>query len=185
MGYTSTTAQLLSAPPNMFGLVVVIVTAHLSDKLKNRGYFILGGSVAGMAGYVMLLASDANAVKYAGTFLIAGGVFLASPMLMGWVGNNMAPHYVRAVGVGVVISVANCSSFIGTFIYLQKDAPKYVLGHAISLGALGITFLLTCAHIVYLRWENGKRERGERDDRLLQDGAHELGHRHPLFRYTL
>jgi len=185
MGYTSTTAQLLTAPPNMFGLVVVIVTAHLSDKLKNRGYFILGGSVAGMAGYVMLLASDANAVKYAGTFLIAGGVFLASPMLMGWVGNNLAPHYVRAVGVGVVISVANCSSFIGTFIYLQKDAPKYVLGHAISLGALGITFLLTWAHIVYLRWENGKRERGERDDRLLQDGAHELGHRHPLFRYTL
>ena len=40
----------------------------------------------------------------------------------GWVANNLAPHYVRAVGVGVVISIANCSAFIGTFIYLQRDA---------------------------------------------------------------
>jgi hypothetical protein len=35
-----------------------------------------------------------------------------------------------------------------------------------------------------LRWENGKRERGERDGRLGTD-EWRLGHRHPEFRYTL
>ncbi|KAK0623998.1 MFS transporter-like protein [Immersiella caudata] len=185
MGYRSTIAQLFTVPPNMAGFVSVIVTAHFSDKVKQRGIFVVGGTIVGICGYVMLLVSDQNRVKYAGTFLIAIGVFQASPMLMGWVGNNLAPHYVRAVGVGIVISLANCSAFIGTFIYLQRDAPKYALGHSISLGALVITLFLTCAQIGYLEWENRKRERGDRDERLLQDDTHRLGHRHPRFKYTL
>ncbi|KAF2260285.1 MFS transporter-like protein [Lojkania enalia] len=185
MKYTSTTAQLFTVPPNMTGFVVVILTAYYSDRVKNRGLFIVGGTILGICGYVMLLASERNAVKYAGTFLIATGVFQGSPMLMGWVSNNLSPHYVRAVGVGVVISIANCSAFIGTFIYLQRDAPKYALGHSISLGALVLTLILSCMQILYLRWENKKRERGERDERILQDDAHRLGHRHPFFRYTL
>ncbi|KAK0663928.1 putative transporter [Cercophora samala] len=185
MGYTSTTAQLFTVPPNMAGFVVVILTAHFSDKVRNRGGFIAAGAVVGIAGYVMLLVSDQNAVKYAGTFLIAMGVFQASPMLMGWVANNLAPHYVRAVGVGIVISIANCSAFIGTFIYLQRDAPKYALGHSISLGALVITLFLTGLQVVYLSWENKKRNRGERDVRLVEGNVHRLGHRHPAFRYTL
>ncbi|KAK4216823.1 major facilitator superfamily domain-containing protein [Rhypophila decipiens] len=186
MGYTSTVAQLFTVPPNMAGFLVVIATAHYSDKVKNRGFFIVGGTILGIAGYIMLLASDANSVKYAGTFLIAAGVFQASPMLMGWVANNLSPHYVRAVGVGVVISVANCSAFIGTFIYIQRDAPKYTLGHSMSLAALVLNLLLTLAQMIYLRWENTQRALGHRDDRLLDDeNVHRLGHRHPLFRYTL
>ncbi|KAK0719046.1 major facilitator superfamily domain-containing protein [Apiosordaria backusii] len=185
MGYTSTTAQLFTVPPNMAGFVVVILTAHFSDKVRNRGGFIAAGTVVGIAGYVMLLVSDQNAVKYAGTFLIAMGVFQASPMLMGWVANNLASHYVRAVGVGIVISIANCSAFIGTFIYLQRDAPKYALGHSISLGALVITLFLTGLQVSYLSWENGKRDKGERDVRLVEGNVHRLGHRHPAFRYTL
>ncbi|KAK3374541.1 MFS transporter-like protein [Podospora didyma] len=185
MGYKSTIAQLFTVPPNMAGFLVVILAAHFSDKTKNRGYFIVAGTIVGICGYIMLLASDKNSVRYAGTFLVAGGVFQASPMLMGWVANNLAPHYVRAVGVGIVISIANCSAFIGTFIYLQRDSPKYVLGHSISLGALGLTLILTVAQMVYLKWENRKRDAGERDIRLVQENAMKLGHRHPSFRYTL
>ena len=97
----------------------------------------------------------------------------------------MAPHYVRAVAVGIVISIANCSAFIGTFIYLQRDSPKYILGHAVSLGALVLTVILAMAQIMYLKWENKKRDRGERDERLVQENEARLGHRHPRFRYTL
>ncbi|KAF2854725.1 MFS transporter-like protein [Plenodomus tracheiphilus IPT5] len=185
MGYASTTAQLFTVPPNMAAFLTVIITAYLSDKWGNRGYFIIGGCIIGIVGYTMMLVAKTNAVRYAGTFLIAIGVFQGSPMLMGWASNNMAPHYVRAVGIGVVISLANCSAFLGTFIYLQRDAPRYVLGHAISLGALVVTIVLCGVQIAYLRWENGKRARGDRDDRLLRDGGERLGHLHPRFKYTL
>ena len=82
MGYQSTNAQLLTVPPNMAGFFTVILAAHFSDKVKQRGVFVVGGTLVGICGYIMLLASDRNPVKYAGTFLIAIGVFQASPMLM-------------------------------------------------------------------------------------------------------
>ncbi|CAN9393001.1 unnamed protein product [Alternaria alternata] len=82
MGYRSTTAQLFTVPPNMAAFITVIGTAYASDKLKNRGYFIIGGCVLGICGYVMLIVATTNAVRYAGTFLVAMGVFQGSPMLM-------------------------------------------------------------------------------------------------------
>lgn len=63
--------------------------------------------------------------------------------------------------------------------------PKYVLGHSINLGALVITLVLTVILIGYLRWENKKRDSGERDARLVEGDVSRLGHRHPSFRYTL
>jgi|TARA_R110002003_G_scaffold129_3_gene12084 sugar phosphate permease len=82
MGYTSTTAQLFTVPPNMAAFFTVLITAYYSDKLKNRGYFIVGGAIVGVCGYIMLLVATTNSVRYAGTFLVAIGVFQGSPMIM-------------------------------------------------------------------------------------------------------
>jgi sugar phosphate permease len=66
----------------MAAFVTVIVTAYFSDKVKKRGYFIIGGAIVGICGYIMLLVAKTNAVRYAGTFLVAIGVFQGSPMIM-------------------------------------------------------------------------------------------------------
>jgi hypothetical protein len=82
MGYKSTTAQLFTVPPNMCAFFTVLITAYYSDKLKNRGYFIIAGAIVGICGYIMLLVAKTNAVRYVGTFLVAIGVFQGSPMIM-------------------------------------------------------------------------------------------------------
>jgi hypothetical protein len=51
-----------------------------------------------------------------------------------------------------------------------------------------IILVLTVVTMVYMKWENAKRARGERDHRL--DGLTpaekaQLGHLHPKFRYKL
>ena len=41
---------------------------------------------------------------------------------------------------------------------------------------------------LYIKWENAKRERGERDHRLdgkSEDEIKNLGYRHPKFRYQI
>lgn len=40
----------------------------------------------------------------------------------GWLSNNLAPHYVRATGIGFEIAFANCAAFIASFIYIPQDA---------------------------------------------------------------
>lgn len=71
---------------------------------------------------------------------------------------------------------------LSTLLYIR---PRYVLGHSLSLGALVLCLITVCAQMMYCHWENRKRERGDRDERLLLGAEHLLGHRHPAFRYTL
>ena len=82
---------------------------------------MIGGCFVAIAGYIMLLAAKAESVRYGGTFLVAAGVYQGSPMVMGWLSNNLAPHYVRATGGGLQIAFANCAAFVATFTYLTKD----------------------------------------------------------------
>ena len=52
------------------------------------------------------------------------------------------------------------------------------------MGFLVMSLLLSTTNMLYVRWENGKRAQGERDDRLLGGDEGMLGYRHPGFRYT-
>ena len=201
LGYTALTAQLLTVPPQMAGFFSVLGVCWASDRLKMRGPFIAGGCLIAAVGYIMLLAGDAPAVRYGGTFLVTIGSTPSSPLVTGWLNNNLAPHYARATGTGLQVGIGNCGAFIATFTYLQKDAyvelttllgyvltvrrPKYVVGHSINLGALGLILILTLTTMAYCSLENSKRAKGQRDGRLQEGDPALLGYRHPSFRYTL
>ena len=146
---------------------------------------MLGGCSIAIIGYIMLLVKTTPLVHYGGTFLVAAGVFPSSPAVMGWLANNLAPHYVRATGTGLQIAVANCAAFIATFTYLEKDKPDYVTGHSINLSMLVLSLALSTTHILYVKWENRKREKGGRDYRLDEGDEGMLGYKHPSFRYTI
>jgi MFS family permease len=122
LGYTQVKAQLFTVPPNMGAFFVVLLVGWLSDKWKMRGPLMLVGCTVAIAGYIMLIASTKSQVQYGGTFLVASGIFPCSPLVMGWLTNNLDPHYVRATGTGFQIMIANMAAFIATFTYLQEDA---------------------------------------------------------------
>jgi MFS family permease len=122
LGYTQVKAQLFTVPPNMCAFFTVLLTGWFSDKWQVRGPLMLVGCSVAIAGYIMLIASTTTSVQYGGTFLVAAGIFPCSPLVMGWLTNNLAPHYVRATGTGFQIMIANMAAFIATFTYLQEDA---------------------------------------------------------------
>ncbi|KAL8771426.1 MAG: hypothetical protein Q9209_003094 [Squamulea sp. 1 TL-2023] len=185
LGYKSVQAQLLTVPPNMAGFFAVILGTFLSDKIKARGPIVLGGCSVAIIGYIMLLIKTTPLVHYGGTFLVAVGVFPSPPAVMGWLANNLAPHYVRATGTGLQIAVANCAAFIATFTYLGKDKIDYTTGHFINVGMLVVSLCLSTTNILYVKWENRKRETGGRDYRLNGSDDGMLGYQHPSFRYTI
>lgn len=78
--------------------------------------------------------------------------------------------------------------------YLPSDAPDYKVGNSIVLGAVTCTLLVAILLAFYIKWENAKRGRGERDHRLdgkdedSEAGKEELenmGYKHPRFRYQI
>lgn len=65
------------------------------------------------------------------------------------------------------------------------DSPRYITGHAINIGMLCLSLIITSCMLVYCSWENKKRAAGKRDYRLLEGDESMLGYKHPSFRYTL
>ncbi|KAL0262244.1 hypothetical protein SLS55_003683 [Diplodia seriata] len=185
LGYTSVKAQLLTVPPNVGGFLSVLLVGHLSDRHRVRGPFMIALATLAIIGYIMQIASARPLVRYGGTFFVAAGVFPCPPLVMGWLANNLAPHYVRATGTGFQLMIANMAAFIATFTYLQKDAPRYTSGHAINIGVLCLSLALSTTNICYCLWENRKRTSGKRDYRLQEGDVGMLGYRHPDFKYTI
>ena len=187
MGYEEiTTIQLFTVAPNFLAFLTVIISSFISDRIKMRGPLIVIGFTIAAVGYIMQIASNKEAVKYAGTFFIAAGAFPCSPLILAWLSNNLAPHYTKATGLGFIVAIGNCGAFVATFTYLSDDAPEYTKGHAINLGAIGLTLIGVISNIIYIRWENAARRAGKREYRFEQAReGEELGYRHPEFRYTL
>lgn len=122
----------------MAAFFTVLGTSIMSDRIKARGPIMAVGTIIAMCGYIMLLVAQKNTVRYGGTFLVAVGVFPGSAMIMvslaavlpkftpaksfqGWMSNNLAPHYVRATGLGALIAFANLAAFPASFIYRSQD----------------------------------------------------------------
>ncbi|KAK0834871.1 hypothetical protein LTR73_001162 [Friedmanniomyces endolithicus] len=185
LGYKAVHAQLLTVPPNFLAFLTVLGSSWISDKIKMRGPVILVGASLAAIGYIMQLASHHPGIKYGGTFFVAAGAFPCSPLILAWLSNNLAPHYIKATGLGLQVAIGNCGAFVATFTYLAQDAPNYITGHAINLGAIGLILIFTAANMAYIRWENAARASGKRDYRLQQGPEELLGYRHPEFRYTM
>lgn len=185
LGYKRITAQLFTVPPNFLAFLVVLLASWISDRIKMRGPLIAVGLLLASIGYIMQLAAKTPGVRYGGTFFVAAGIFPCSPLILAWMSNNLAPHYVKATGLGFQVAFGNCGAFLATFSYLSEDAPLYTTGHSINIGCIGLSLIMTLGNMAYIRWENAARASGKRDHRLQETKESELGFRHPGFRYTL
>lgn len=71
---------------------------------------------------------------------------------------------------------------------MASDAPDYRRGNTGNLATTTTITVLVALTALYLRRENAKRERGERDHRLegkTEDEIKNLGYLHPQFRYQI
>ncbi|CZS89472.1 related to permease of the major facilitator superfamily [Rhynchosporium agropyri] len=186
LGWKALKTQFYSVPPYVVACLFSIFIARMSDVYKRRGIFIIGGTSLSMIGYIMLVTVETDSLKYFAVFLAAAGVFPQGPAFLAWGLNNAAGPSVRAVSGAYIVALGSGGAIIATWTYLDKDKPKFHRGHYINIGAQVVALSMACIGIAYNKWENGKRERGERDSRIAGMNEQEkiaLGYRNPEFRY--
>lgn len=146
-----------------------------------RGPFVAFANVFGIAGYILILCPTSNGVKFFGTFLCAVAVYNGPGLNLTWLNVNVAPHYRRAMAIGVQQSIANTAGIVAGQIY--RDRP-YVLGNAFSVGALSLAQVLIVWKWLYLRRMNTVKSKiasGEVEDtRKVKSGDRELDFKYHL-----
>lgn len=188
MGWTSLQAQVMSVPVYVVAAAVTLCTSLLSDRCKHRFGFAMAGCVIATVGYIILLAQDfvTTGVKYFALYAVVGGGYIAQPIFIGWLSNNMSGHYKQAIASAVQIGFGNCGGFVASNIFISNEAPYYRSGYGTCLALIWVCVVAATVLFFMLVRENRSREQGKRDYllRLDEQEVGNLGDSHPHFRFT-
>lgn len=154
--------------------------------MQHRYFFCMLGITISSIGYILLLAQKnlSVGVRYFALYLVTPGGYITQPIVLAWIQNCMAGHYKRAVAAGAVVGFGNIGGIVASNIFLVRQEPRYPTGYGTSLGLLWITGIASTILFFAVKVENRKREKGERNWRLNEPDADNLGDDHPTFRFT-
>ena len=157
MGYTAMEAQRHSIYPWLATMGFSYLLATVSDYTKIRLPFALIASATAVAGLSMVYGCDSSNARYAGCFLTAMGLYSTMPILICWMSLNFAGHTRKSVGTATVIGFGNIGGIIASFIFPNKDAPKYQPGFAICIAFACLAFALLVVYFAYVRIMNVRK----------------------------
>lgn len=176
--WSNAEVQALTIPCYALGAITYLVVARLSDATQMRGVYAIGFSGVSMVGYGLLLADASSGVHYFGCFLVAMGLYVAVGLPLAWLPNNTPRYGKRTSATGMQLTFGNAAGVMAPFLYSNTGAPRYVSGHAVSMGMVG--FGAMCYGLLW--WEyarlNRQREAGLQDwkmEGLSEQEIRELG----------
>lgn len=149
MGWSTSAALLLSAPPYGPAVITVMLFSWLSDKYKHRGAFIIIQTLICTVGLVLMAFAKGNNVRYFGTFLVNAGNSGTIPGILAYASNNVVSQSKRSVQSAITISFGGIGGILASTVFREKDAPAYVPGLVITItlqGVLIVTYLATFIH---------------------------------------
>lgn len=193
MGFTSTQAQLLTAPPYICGAISALASSVFADRTTWRLPFILGPQVLLVAAYsaLFVLSGDVRANVAACYFCVHLATLGGYPIVPGanaWTVNNLAGPARRALGVAFTIAMGNIGGIIGSLIFLDREQPQYPTGWGTCLACVlsGLAAALVL-EVTYFTINKRRASRGEEEirEKYSDDVLEKMGDRSPLFRYSL
>ncbi|RDB15354.1 hypothetical protein Hypma_004653 [Hypsizygus marmoreus] len=186
--FTTVQAQLRTVPPYLVAICWVLGVSYLGYRLKKRFIPILMSMPLVVIGYALSVGTKDTNARYAACFLAIAGLTPSAPVFLAWGTDNAAPDTVRAATTAVIPCIGGLGAIIAVWTYIPSDAPDYYNGNSLNLATSSAVCCLAVIGALYVRWENGKRERGERDHRLegkSREEIEQLGSLHPSFRYQI
>lgn len=180
--------QLKTVPPYVVGAFFVILFPLLSWRFDRRIIFFIISAPLVMIGYIMFLATDINdgLIRYGATFLIASGAYSFGPLSNGNVASNVVSDTARGSAIGMNVMFGNVGGLISTWSFLPQDGPNYPIGNGLNLATSSVTLVLSIVMLLWMKWDNRKRDKQDVDAILAGRSAQEIGDldwMHPGFRW--
>lgn len=162
LGATPLTANLLSIPPFIFGALSLFYFTARSDKSQRRILYILIALVINLAGLLLLLIIPATGFfvpKYFALCVLLAGSFVASPLTVAWLSNNIPVPGKRAVVLGIN-GWGNFAGVISGTLFLPRYKDEgYKTPFAVTAVAVAVAAVGFAGFGVWLRRVNERRKR--------------------------
>ncbi|KAF3994084.1 hypothetical protein FT663_00104 [Candidozyma haemuli var. vulneris] len=191
LGYTSVKAQLMTVPIYAVGAFWSVVQGYISDRSGYRSPFLALNYLCMIIGFICCISLDPRVNPngiYAAIYIICFGMYPAIPLSIVWNANNLSGSYKRAIGIGFQIGLANYGgAFVSNF-YREQDSPRFILGHALTLGFVSLAALAMVIVVInYIRTNRKDQAAIEAGDYAgyTDEELRKMGDKSPYFTYRL
>lgn len=122
----------------------------------------------GIIGWAILLTEEAGTrdqttlrVRYLGCILVVSPAYSTIPLQLSWVSANNPTQTQRAVALGMLNTIGQLGSVLGSFSFPSNEGPQYVRGVGVNMAFQGFGAAVALAMTTWLRLENRRRDKVE------------------------
>ena len=150
LGFKGYVAQLLTVPPNVFALIIIISNCLHSDFTKERTKHVIAGLIFVSTGYLLLAVLTNWIGRYVAVFMIACTNAAVLPFLAHRTA-TVSGSTATALATGGIIAIANCGGISAPFLFPSNTGPQYRMGNWTVFAFLATSVFIT----TYLGWRLG------------------------------
>ena len=155
LGHSPLAANALTIPPFLLGAATLWTVTWQSDRARVRIPYVLLGLAINAAGLLLalLLPESWTTARYVGLCVLLAGSFIASPLTVAWLTNNVRAPGKRAVALGIN-GWGNLAGVVAGKLFDPAYAPTYHVPLAVTLAAVVVSALGYVAFMNWLKYEN-------------------------------
>ncbi|KAI9036210.1 MFS general substrate transporter [Aspergillus affinis] len=165
LGFNNMITLLITAPVYVFGFITALGNSLIANRTNQRAILIVWPLCVDIVGNIMVISSQATAVRYVGMFLMCAGSYSAFNVVQAWIASTIPrTRTKRAIVYALVNLFGNSSNIYGSYFFPTSDSPQYRPGGIIlsSFAAGGIVMSLLLA--AYLYFLNVRARKAEEQD---------------------
>ncbi|KAJ6625817.1 putative pantothenate transporter [Mycena sp. CBHHK59/15] len=159
LGYNRNLTYVLTAPPYLLCVVVMIVNSIHSDRKQERYLHIIVPLVFTLIANVIAVSTLNTAARYFSMMLMPGGFYGATVVILSWIAGSLTqPAVKRAAGIAFINAMCNTPNIWTPYLY--SNPPRYIRAFSVNLVASVLAMAFATATMMYLKRQNAKLQRG-------------------------
>ncbi|KAL1610317.1 hypothetical protein SLS60_001983 [Paraconiothyrium brasiliense] len=162
-GWSGPSGQYHTIPAYAAALVYVVGSCYLADKFKAKWPLICILSGFGCVLFIVVSVIQNRMAQYVLTIFAFGTIYGCSPLVKTWVSDVIPqPAAKRAVAIALINAIGNASSIYASWLWPNKDAPRYIAGFTTTTSWLGV--LCVCTYVfsrLFKKWPVERMDHGE------------------------
>jgi cyanate permease len=122
MGYSTTQASLMTAPPYVIACICCLLASYSSSRRNEHGYHVAFCLLVGLFGYILMLTlfDKGKVAIYVSTTVTFCGIFSAFPLFVSWLTINVSGRTKRAMAISFVIGIGEMSGIVTPLVRLLR-----------------------------------------------------------------
>ncbi|KAI5804296.1 major facilitator superfamily domain-containing protein [Geopyxis carbonaria] len=170
LGFDTKTTYALLTPPYLLAFISTVLLCHHADKTRERTWHIITGLAIAVAALVLLGATLNTAARYTAMIIMTSAIYVPFDTNLTWI-SNCIPRTAakRAASIAFVNMVSNLGNLSGSYLFPTSMGPRYPMACGVQAGSAALAIGVTWAFRTYLKRQNLKMDRGEREEDLEED----------------